>query len=164
MIELERKYLWSRLPTCQPTRILKINQFYTLGGLRYREQSDIQTNIKTYFQTFKKESYTKRIGNELFIGRKEIECEITFEDFQRAYNDITNNVVKKTRYIYSDITHVWSGDVFDHSLIKHLIIGELELYSEYYLEKRDKFYNNIKKVIIPGIELTLTNYDISKMV
>ena len=159
MIELERKYLWFKLPNCQPTRILEIKQFYTLGRLRYREEVDLATGCKEYFQTFKKDSYVLSIGDEKFVGRNEDEISITFEDYQRGYDKCISNIVKKTRYVYKDATHVWSGDIFNH-----LIVGELELYSNSYLQENDKYYNEISKVIIPNCEINFTNFDISKLV
>ena len=119
-IEIERKFLITKLPDKPALKKIKIRQGYVAreGGnsVRIREKSGL------YILSIKAPA-------EGEISRHEIEYEISKEEGEILFSLAKGSLIEKIREIHEYEGHIWEVDIFEGSN-QGLITVEVELKSE----------------------------------
>lgn len=148
MLEIERKFLLTRLPNVRKwDEILNIIQYYIEDSVRVREINNTKTGKSIYIKTIKTfVSPGINKEKEIRISRKK------FWELIHATNKYT--YIYKYRYKYKG----WEIDEFKN---KKLVVAEIELDS---IDQKIKIPKWLKSVLI--MEVTpfkeFSNYELSK--
>lgn len=134
--EIERKFLLKKVPTnIDWDFIYEIKQYY-VSDYRIR----IQTNIKT---DEIKWVYTQKTATDDPMVYREIEREITYDDFWKYISNRDSKIVQKTRYVKYFGDDNLKVEVDDFNGMK-LVVAEVEIPSvDYHLILPKFVYDNL---------------------
>jgi adenylate cyclase len=119
-VEIERKYLLSRMPRMRGARRQDIIQGYLPGtNIRERVRAISSANGKQYFRTLK-------VGSGMV--RTEVEEEIGVDLFQKLWRLTRGRRIRKRRYLVETENGTWTIDKFKD---RSLYLAEIELEDEH---------------------------------
>ena len=142
-LEIERKYLLKRVPTSiKWDSIFEIKQYY-VSDYRIRIRTNTMTDETKWF-------YTHKTATDDPMVYREIEKEITYEEFWKYISNRDSKIIQKTRYVKYFGDDGLKVEVDDFSGMK-LVMAEVEIPSV-------DFQFELPKYIKDNLILEVTRY------
>ena len=142
-LEIERKYLLKKVPSSiKWDFIYEIKQYY-VSDYRVRIQTNIETAETKWY-------YNQKTATDDPMVYKEVEREISYEDFWRYISNRDSKIIQKTRYVKYFGDDGLKVEVDDFSGMK-LVVAEVEIPSV-------DFQFELPKYVKDNLILEVTRY------